>query len=1638
MRCGGRGEPEPPEFPLLKGGLDVHGAIQEGRAKFQALKTQAEQLVTEIISALQGVLLGVFNSHIQLKGCVTSHQDNSIQSFSEMWTCMSILGYVQDNQLAQAALRDVLNLWNVHTFALKSLYKRYSTHGFLSKEQWEHAFANGRRRLHGMADEDWRRRLEEDEPEFDTESADAACEVELASVKQSADKGKTFVEFVKYSTIVMVGPVPVELGVRAFGAFGFGYGATLCALPKVKATGTIGPVALDLGVEGYAAVTLAIVKAGLNVRVNLLKHRLTAEAEVALLEFPLKIKPTVKRVQEPLDVSINAFFEHIWFKCKFWSCSTYWKRYEKNIGTLPLPGKRIEDKMLEKPVKQENRAPEVSPVDGGMLQTPEDTSVSYNLRGTDSDGDSLTWRLHGGGPQRGVAVLEDARTGRITYTPNHNVCGEDGFEIVASDGVLTSDPGMVTVQVVCQADTPTLEVWAAKGDEDTCIGLRLSARLTDTDGSEKIEVTISGMPSFTEMRLDRSHSSLVDGSKRVVTDAISIDLQHGSAQFCIKPCLHCEEDFSLAITATATETANGHSSSTTRILPVDVVPVNDAPVFYFPGGTVGNTAFCPVHHHIDEDGMFFSTGEIQVSDIDNDHVIRDHINTRPRDGTMTLKLSCDHGFVNLFDNRVALDHCDAGFAKDITCRGALRIVNAILGHFQYNGGNHYNDLKGGPDKISFSITDNGNSGKGTALSDQGCFHISLQAINDGPVIILPGDLSSIKILEGTGPPPISGIQVDDVDVDETAGGEMKMELYGDNGNVALTPFGSGVSKLSFSGSLAFVNAMISTFFYMPHDWSLCGHLITVSVADQGNTGRGDRQGLFDSRQIGVNVYGKNRAPVIHAPRGTSLVATAGEPVALAGAVRVTDTDAKEGIIAVQLCYDGSAVIASDPKPCIISEHGITRLTAEQEKIERRRCDFDRGTDQVPACDGSSILEFFVGSLGMVNSALTGLVCIFGHAGDATLSIAVSDCGNSGMGGAKSSEHFALSFDVLAHKSSAFSSNETVLASDLGDPINSVVKHQQCIANYSANNSLCSYNSSSGALTLTRPANATDNPRVWLGRDAGREHLASLGCLQHYSQPDPWVCLDSKFVDCCHNPTPVPTSSPTQQPTSSPTAAPTHNPTPNFEGNCSDGAGEGCEGGAFCRIMGTTAICTACFAGRFSSTLNATVCTFCPADQYTPGLGYDACIHCPADYHTQGQTGKTTCHAITTVAPTSVPTPSPTSAATLWPTLRPTPVPTPVPAAVAADTTTPVTAAPLLAAIVPATDLEVRPCSQDSGCSPGTYCDASEHSGSCQLCEAGKFSNATNASSCLACGVAQFTPGMGHTICLRCPAGYWTLNLTSQATCVASPAPSPTATPTHSPTPAPTYRYNDSECTACRCAQCDKKTTLVASNTWDDLAEKSGLCMGFENDHSRASGYCEQGVSYAIQTVTPAHGSTKDYRTWITVTAGNCTTNGNGGYDSVWEGCRFIPRPAGEMKCRFTTDRLAPVFEDATYHKAGGGTLRCPVHSSRFEAMFNRTMWFVDLLVDVSLDGGDSWTRDHQPFRLKSQNTPPFVAFVNMTGTAYHEGDPVFELEDPLLQTAAAGPRHSERGQRNPSPDLGVPRQYRRRNSRHHANACRRH
>ncbi len=127
---------------------------------------------------------------------------------------------------------------------------------------------------------------------------------------------------------------------------------------------------------------------------------------------------------------------------------------------------------------------------------------------------------------------------------------------------ITTSALPVTVNAV--ADTPLLSVSSARGEEDSAIRLNISSSLSDTDGSEMLGVVIGEVPDGAFLSAGTDNG---DGSWTLTSAHLS--------GLTITPPANNDADFTLSVTAIATEGENGSSARRSYALPVTVSAVAD-------------------------------------------------------------------------------------------------------------------------------------------------------------------------------------------------------------------------------------------------------------------------------------------------------------------------------------------------------------------------------------------------------------------------------------------------------------------------------------------------------------------------------------------------------------------------------------------------------------------------------------------------------------------------------------------------------------------------------------------------------------------------------------------------------------------------------------------------------------------------------------------------------------------------------------------------------------------------------------------------------------------------------------------------------------------------------------------------------
>ncbi len=210
----------------------------------------------------------------------------------------------------------------------------------------------------------------------------------------------------------------------------------------------------------------------------------------------------------------------------------------------------------------------------------EDTAITLSITSALSDndpGETLSLTItgvptgavlnHGINNGNGSWTLTPAQLSGLTITPASNYNGSFNLSVTSTaseNGTTASASTTLGVTVVGVADTPTLSVQAASGNEDTPIALSITSALSDNDPGETLSITITGIPTGSIL----NHGTNNGNGSWTLTPAQLSGLT-------ITPPANYNGSFNLSVTSTASE--NGTTASANATLGVTVIGVADTP-----------------------------------------------------------------------------------------------------------------------------------------------------------------------------------------------------------------------------------------------------------------------------------------------------------------------------------------------------------------------------------------------------------------------------------------------------------------------------------------------------------------------------------------------------------------------------------------------------------------------------------------------------------------------------------------------------------------------------------------------------------------------------------------------------------------------------------------------------------------------------------------------------------------------------------------------------------------------------------------------------------------------------------------------------------------------------------------------------
>ncbi|MGU5754677.1 T1SS-143 repeat domain-containing protein [Aeromonas caviae] len=317
-----------------------------------------------------------------------------------------------------------------------------------------------------------------------------------------------------------------------------------------------------------------------------------------------------------------------------------------------------------------------------------------------------------------LADLNALLSGGVTYQGDPDFHGNDALTMVTDDrgntgsGGALSDTDVLPIEVQPVNDAPVNQLpttpQVAQEDQPFTIhGLQVS----DVDaGNSPLSVTLSVLHGTLELVAGSGVTVSGSGSNTLVLsgsqDAINALLAGGVTY-------QGEQDFNgqdalTMVTNDLGNTGSGGPLSDTDVLPIEVEPVNDAPVTQVPGSL-----------QVKEDGSLSLTG-ISVKDVD------------AGSAPISMVLRVEHGVLTLLGAAGAVSVQGAG-TSEITLVGSLNDLNSLI-----SGNLHYEPAKDfwGQDNLTITTSDLGNTGAGGTLSDSAQVGIQVTAAADDPQLSL--------------------------------------------------------------------------------------------------------------------------------------------------------------------------------------------------------------------------------------------------------------------------------------------------------------------------------------------------------------------------------------------------------------------------------------------------------------------------------------------------------------------------------------------------------------------------------------------------------------------------------------------------------------------------------------------------------------------------------------------------------------------------------------------------------------------------------------------------------------------------------------------------------------------------------------
>jgi VCBS repeat-containing protein len=296
---------------------------------------------------------------------------------------------------------------------------------------------------------------------------------------------------------------------------------------------------------------------------------------------------------------------------------------------------------------------------------------------------------------------------------------------------------------------------------------------------------------------------------------------------------------------TITLSVSDGGNVTTTTFTVTVTAVNDAP-----------TISLPAAQTVDEDATLTLSGANapSIGDVD------------AGSASLQATLSVAHGWLTL-SGTGGLSFVSGSGSNNasMTFSGTQAAINAALAGMQYRPVANYN----GPDQIDLTVNDLGNTGSGGAKTTSGSLAITVSAVNDAPVLGLPGPQVTPQTVART----FSAAGGNAITVSDIDAGIAPIQLTLNTGSSTIGTLtlattsgltfsggtGSGDVSMTFSGSVTAINAALDGLVFTP-DAAFTGSMsLQIGADDLGGSGSGGARAVNGAVAVSVS---PDLAPVL--------------------------------------------------------------------------------------------------------------------------------------------------------------------------------------------------------------------------------------------------------------------------------------------------------------------------------------------------------------------------------------------------------------------------------------------------------------------------------------------------------------------------------------------------------------------------------------------------------------------------------------------------------------------------------------------------------------------------------------------------------------------------------------------------------